>query len=391
MTESMSTLHEKSRFSLERNRATVIHRIPSNKALYIGSPSIAKLAEGVYVASHDYFGPESTEFQNAVTDLFRSDDHGKTWHHLKQINEAFWSNLFVHRGSLYLFGTNRHHGQIVIRRSADGGHTWSTPCDASSGLLTESGEYHTAPVPVLSHAGRLWRAVENAGGGTEWGFRYRPLIMSISDEADLLKRQNWEFTLHLEHDRSWLGGRFGGWLEGNACATPEGKIVNILRVDHPLGGKAALAQMSHSRSALLFDPTSDFINFPGAATKFTIRHDAVSGHYYSLVNEVPPQYTGPNAALTRNTLTLTRSRDLLHWELRCIVSHHPDREQHGFQYADWIIDGDDLVAAVRTGDDDEFGGAHKAHDANFLTFHRVPDFRNLSLSDSVVDPHTLGY
>jgi hypothetical protein len=65
------------------------------------------------------------------------------------------------------------------------------------------------------------------------------------------------------------------------------------------------------------------------------------------------------------------------------VLYHPDRETHGFQYVDWQFDGDDVVAACRTAFDDGFGGARRAHDANFLTFHRVPNFRRLTMSDGV--------
>ncbi len=49
----------------------------------------------------------------------------------------------------------------------------------------------------------------------------------------------------------------------------------------------------------------------------------------------------------------------------------------GFQYADWQFDGDDLVAVVRTA-----WGAGNYHDANFITFHRVKNFRTLTLADS---------
>jgi hypothetical protein len=47
----------------------------------------------------------------------------------------------------------------------------------------------------------------------------------------------------------------------------------------------------------------------------------------------------------------------------------------GFQYADWLFDGDDLIAVVRTAFDDADGGADSFHNANFLTFHRIRNFR----------------
>ncbi len=80
----------------------------------------------------------------------------------------------------------------------------------------------------------------------------------------------------------------------------------------------------------------------------------------------------------RNTLALTYSRDLRHWVIRKVLLRHPDTSKHGFQYVDWQFEGADIIAACRTAWDDEAGGAHNYHDANFLTFHRWRDFRELA-------------
>src|SRR4051812_28468776 len=42
----------------------VIDHVPPSSGLYVGSPSIAVLANGDYLASHDYFGPKSGEHQS---------------------------------------------------------------------------------------------------------------------------------------------------------------------------------------------------------------------------------------------------------------------------------------------------------------------------------------
>ncbi|MBQ4081369.1 MAG: hypothetical protein II596_11875, partial [Thermoguttaceae bacterium] len=49
----------------------------------------------------------------------------------------------------------------------------------------------------------------------------------------------------------------------------------------------------------------------------------------------------------------------------------------GFQYVDWRIEGDDLVCVCRLAWD----GAHNCHDANYFTFFRLKDFRNLTRKD----------
>jgi hypothetical protein len=98
-----------------------------------------------------------------------------------------------------------------------------------------------------------------------------------------------------------------------------------------------------------------------------------------------PRHDGESTAGSiRNTLALMRSKDLTDWEIRSILLYHPDIRHHGFQYPDWLFDGDDLIAAIRTAYDDGQGGAHNAHDANYLTFHRFRNFRELTMADSCV-------
>ena len=65
-------------------------------------------------------------------------------------------------------------------------------------------------------------------------------------------------------------------------------MLDILRVDSAgYPEQAAVVQISaHGRTAS-FDPKTGFINFPGGAKKFTIRHDPKSDLYWSLANMVP--------------------------------------------------------------------------------------------------------
>jgi hypothetical protein len=69
---------------------------------------------------------------------------------------------------------------------------------------------------------------------------------------------------------------------------------------------------------------------------------------------------------------------LRRWKQRKVILAHPDAARHAFPYADWQFDGQHLVVVSRTVFDDEKGGAPRAHDANFLTFHRVERFRETS-------------
>jgi hypothetical protein len=357
----------------------VVDYIPASTKIYIGSPSICILPNGDYLASHDYFGTNSTQHEQGLTAVFKSTDKGKSWLKISEIKGQFWSNLFVHQNELYIMGTWKHHGNFIIRRSLDDGITWSEPTDSKNGLLLE-GEYHTAPMPVIIHKGRLYRAIENAKANTtEWGKCYSAMVISAPVESELLEAKNWTPSNSLPYDSTYLDGHFGGCLEGNAVITPEGKVVDILRVATSETGceVAAVVNISDEGSKASFDPASGFIDFVGGAKKFTIRYDKKSKLYWSLANMVKDEFSHLPAASVRNTLVLKSSPDLKKWTLHKILLENSDADKHGFQYVDWQFDDRNIIFLSRTAYDDEFGGAHNFHDANFLTFHRIKNFRKL--------------
>jgi hypothetical protein len=228
----------------------MIDHVAASSGLYVGSPSIAVLPNGGYVASHDFFGPKSNEFQSARTVVFCSGD--------------------------------------------------------------------------------MW-----------------------------------------------------AWLEGNAVVAPDGQLLDVLRVQtRSPDEKAAIVHISADGKTASFDPRTGFVDFPGGAKKFAIRFDPQSKRYWSLASIVHQRHRADNPGDIRNTLALTSSVDLKQWTVRCVVLYHPDTRKHAFQYVDWLFEGNDLIAVCRTAYDDGQGGAHNNHDANFLTFHRIADFRTKTLAGS---------
>jgi hypothetical protein len=142
--------------------------------------------------------------------------------------------------------------------------------------------------------------------------------------------------------------------------------------------KAAIVDVSDDGRTLSFNASHGLVTFPGGSKKFLIRYDPVSEAYWALANPVLPEYENIVPPHVRNTLALLRSKDLIHWTVRATLLSHPEVKKHGFQYPDWLFDGNDIIAVVRTGFDDMTGGAHSAHDANFLTFHRFKNFREIT-------------
>lgn len=350
--------------------SVVAHRFASQK-VFLGSPSITRLEDGTLLISHDEFGPAASGNRAFI---YKSSDGGAHWYEAATIVGQYWSSLFVFRKGLYLIGTTGDRGVPVIRRSMDDGATWSIPNSEKNGLFPLSGRYLSAPVPVLFEGGRIWRSMERVlPSGLE------SIVLSVPDDTnDLLDTSRWTVSAGALPDTKWLAGKFGGWLEGNLVPKPGGGVANVLRVNYNnRDEKAAIVNVDSTGSTTTFSPDTNFINFPGGGKKFTIRRDESTGYYLALSNSVGPDYRGNNFERARNRLSLIYSRDLETWDLGAPVLDHPDWNHHGYQYADWIFEGDDIITAIRVSANDSQGTANNQHDSNYIIFLRITNYRSL--------------
>lgn len=393
----------------------VVAETPSPQDRFIGSPSIVVLPDGDYLASHDWFGSGATS--PVTTEIYRSSDRGATWARLAGVPYVHFATLFVQGGDVYLLGTsiNRNPGYIAIHRSRDGGVTWTAASGATTGRLffpARGGAFACAPTPVLVSGGRIWKAyTETADVSLPGGAGQRAMLISAPVEADLLDAANWIRTNAIAFDPIWLNARRPGWQEGNAVPLPGGGVAALFRIDAFRGDSATACAVAggaagiprYELAALVrgdgftrvaFTPNANdgWVHLPGGAAKFTIRHDPVSGRYWSIVNKITAAATDCTTifalapSMQRNVLALVSSPDLRTWTEHCRLLRWREgetvtqRDRTGFQYVDWQFDGDDIVYVSRTG-----WGAHRAHDANYLTFHRAAGFRGLTMADSAPD------
>ncbi|NGM60925.1 exo-alpha-sialidase [Sphingobacterium sp. SGG-5] len=346
-----------------------------NTQRYIGNPSICVLPNGDYLASHDFFGPGAV---SGTSRIYRSVDEGITWTRISELQRQQVSTLFFHDNTLYILGLDRT-GQVVIRSSDDEGVTWTAaPTTENNGLLF-SGLYQTASSPIVVHNGRIWKALEKVtGSSADWARAFEAMVISAPVDADLLKRTNWTSSTTVPFDGTWLDGRFEGMLEGGVVLGADGVVRNMLRAHTNISGEeyAAVIRYNSTGTTADFNPTEDFVSFPGGSKKFTVRYDAESGKYWSLVNSIAPDQWGYTwTPKIRNTLALSSSADLVHWTVNKIVVNHPNVDKSGFQYVDWDFDGNDIVLLIRSSYDDGNSAPPDYHDANYLFFKRIDDFR----------------
>ncbi len=340
---------------------------------YLCSPSMIKLDDGALISSMDVFAPN---YPQNLTLLFRSDDGGATWHYLSELYPCFWGRLFLHKGDVYMLGCATEYGDLLIGKSTDGGRTFGAPVTLLRGSGGKNGEagVHKNPQPPVIYNGRIYGTLEWGS----WGRGYHAaMVMSADADSDLLDPRSWHFTPPIKYDPAWPGvadGPSSGNIEGTLAIAPDGGLYNVMRYDMtrctPNYGMVLAYRVNTDDpdAPLEYDHA---IRLPGNHSKFMIRRDGESGKYLTIISRI----LNSDCAGNRNLLSLMASDDMENWRLALDLIDRRDSDPAlvGFQYVDFMIDGDDLIYLCRTA----VNGAHSFHDSNYQTFHRVRDFRSM--------------
>lgn len=359
---------------------TVIAKAPVLRKTAAYNQTITRLPDGSLLAACSGVGENGKKGPS----MFISRDGGLSWSRHGQYDQqkngvSNYHNLFVHNGKLYFMGVGIDRVGLRICRSDDGGQTWTEARDSHSGIILE-GLYHTAPVPMLVSGGRIWRACETYPDKD-------PFVISAPADCDLLEASNWTRTNCVGHGTTKIQGHrmSGSLIEGNMVEAPDGEVVNLIRTNSTATSNYATILHVKGIDRLEFDPSRDWVEMPGGGKKFTVRYDPQSRLYWALTNPDSWQtfyhrgiYAGGMShSLERNRLVLVCSADLINWMEVKTVLYDPDPFFHGFQYADWVFDGDDIAAVVRVGAPEERGLPVRQHDSNMMCFVRVKGFRDL--------------
>ena len=336
------------------------------------TPSLLKHPDGYMLASMDVYDGRAP--QN-LTLIFRSDDGGATWYHYTELFPCFWGKLFMHRGDVYMLATSTEYGDLLIGRSPDGGKHFDVPTvihRGSSECWTPG--WHKSAMPVISHKGRLWTGVDygcHKTGG------HATCLLSVSESDDLLSASSWSISEPLPFDPSWEGAVSNdsrGFIEGNAVVFPDGEIGMIIRYMTHLGtpswGVTGLLRGNACEPERQLE-FYKFVRFSGNMSKFDVLYDEVSRTYFSIINSIRDE----SNVCARNVLALAVSEDLENWREVCDLLNYgsEDASKVAFQYVSFAFDGDDIIYLSRTA----FNGAQNYHDNNYITFHRLRDFRGL--------------
>ncbi len=329
------------------------------------SPSILVVKEGedtVYYVSYEVStlvtvlesnGDLKYDERSVYTVLKKSTDGGSTWTTVvEKIPNLRWASLFENKGVIYLIGSDIYTWNASIAKIGANG-----TYEQNTGLFSRTQVSGTCPGTVLHANGRIYKA-------------YLAATISADEDADLLDKNSWTISNKTNSDELAKYGNEGSMVLGKDGAVYQ--LMHTDKINESIVLKLSADGTTYSHVSGL---ENGYIDFPTCVSKNSVIYDDVSGKYIALSN-----VCNTTNARQRNILALVVSDDLIHWEIAEYIL--VDREMinpiysgvcHAFQYTDFKIDGGDIVLAVR----EAAGYTNTYHDGNYCTFYRISNFRDL--------------
>lgn len=404
-----------------------VYESPDPQSTYAYTPGICVLPGGRLVITMDVGQNVSGSIINDHGYVYISDDHGQTWRQVCSFPFRH-ARPFTAGKSVYVLG---HLNGLRIIRSDDGGETWSEYSQLNErkpfpSLKSACNVWYRGDYLYLVIDDPIVKPDDPRYAVPVWEVNFStPMLMRANVHDDLLKRESWTFAEELrfcdavkekelnyhgipflknwnEVDH-WEEGKFVdypmGWLETNVVQItdpkhywydPSGHTFHLFMRAHTSGtgycciAKAVEQPDGRITTELIKAPSGRdwvFLPMPGGQMRFHMLYDEQTKLYWLLSTQATDSMTRMELLSAeryntpcdeRQRMQLSFSKNCVDWCFAGIVAAGKTEKQSR-HYASMAFDGDDIVIASRSGDEN----SATAHDTNLITFHRVKNFRSL--------------
>lgn len=404
------------------NEFVKIYDSPDPARVYAYTPGICVLPGGRLLATMDVGELKNGKLENRYGHAFLSDNHGTTWRKVTDF-PFIHARPFTAGKSVYILG---HRGDLRIMRSDDNGETWSDCVQ-----LTHGQRWHQSACNVWYKDDRVYlvmeQTIQNPGDLQNiWTVAYcAPVLLRANIHDDLCSWENWTASdsmrfcdavdesvlnyhgipfyrtlLHPEEqsEEAFLTQPLG-WLETNVVQIMDkkhywydetGHTFQLFMRAHTAGtGYCAIAKVVEQpdgsmKFGLMKAPSGRdwvFLPMPGGQMRFHMLYDEKTKLYWLLSTQAVDSMTRLELLSSEryNIPCDERQRMVLHFSKNCVdwcfagIVASGASEKQSRHYAAMAFDGDDIVLVSRSGD----SRAASAHNGNFISFHRIRNFRDL--------------
>lgn len=315
-------------------------------------PALVVLPDGSYVAKYEHEGHYSNQIG---TRICVSRDRGATWERVATLDVPRLASLLAIGERLYLLGVDGSgrtpRGHVVIRRSDDGGRTWTAAVDEATGRIRGESELESASVPSVIAAGRIWRPFARSfyRGAT----RAHALLASAPVDADLLRADSWRWSEELPLAEPEAPRVAGSYLIDDGAGPPR-LVLRSFGFDC-----VGVALPSADGWKLALDERDPSITVPRNARGWEPRRDPLTQRWFALVNPKPVEES--KSAFDGGRVELMSSSDAVTWDVRSTLLDGGA----GYNERSWVYAGADLdvVACI------------SKKDGQRVVFLRVLNFR----------------
>ncbi len=324
----------------------------------LSSPCLCRLPDGKLLVSMDVSSENAS--QN-LTILFCSEDNGKNWSYLTELYPCCHGQLFYQNGRLYMLALSSPNGDVLIGASDNEGMDWTMP------TVLFRGSHHPnvdtwchSSTPLVCANGRLCAALAH---GNPQNAKMNVYVMSAPDDAaDYTDPTVWTLSDSMCTDNGQNISAAGGTL----FLLPDETLCQM--IPHGIGQCLLL-------SVTTDDPTNaptplGIVSTETLPAKLEVHYDEVSAQYYAICNR-PSEQGNDGYTL----VSLLVSSDARHWSVAADVLNAgalPAKDV-GFRSVSFVIEGNDILFLCCTA----YGNAMSCKDANYVTFHKIENFREL--------------
>src|SRR6478736_127103 len=365
---------------------------PTPLTEFAGTPSILKTSTGRLLLGTDYW-----QYANTTSNTTGMYEYiGNTFVKIADIVNMFWAQFFEYSGVIYLIGVDKWKtGNIMISKSTDFGSTWTDPVKIVDKLTGQG--WQTSACSLLIKDGHIVKPVLDSGTPVITGDTYRIAFIIANLSTDVTVAANWTTSNIMPFNKTLIPIKISTQangivnpynptnthskfvLEPNAIEVA-GQVRLLCRLEVQPNSNYAMyytvAWNSGSPKLSTINATPNYIEMYGGNVKFKVLYDSVSAKYISIVN--PCKYKYMNDFRTESHLIT--SSDCITWTLKNRVAGYDVTNnweaiiaQYGIQYADFIIDGNDLLVSYRVAD----ANAATFHDSNITSLMKIPNFRSI--------------